>query len=128
MIWALLALYFFGGGGMGSGAILTSSAIGDLTQQVETLIEDKTRRKAAVRTLKDLEKDVKAFEKAFSKSGRELNKLYLDHADNEDAAFELLEALDSEWERGQRRAIDARFELRDKLTEEEWSIVFGSGG
>jgi hypothetical protein len=128
MIWALLALYFFGGGGMGSGAILTSSAVGDLTQQVETLIEDKTRRKAAARTLKNLKRDVKSFEKAFSKSGRELDKLYLDHANHEDAALELLEALDAEWARGQRRAIDARFELRDMLTEEEWSIVFGSGG
>ena len=125
MIWALLALYFFGGGGLGAGTVLTSSDVEQLNQQVEVMIEDDTRRQLAMQTLKQLGKDLNQFEKAFAKSGRKLDKLYKNHADNREDALALLDDLDREWQKGQERALDARFELRNKLTEEEWSQLFG---
>jgi hypothetical protein len=39
----------------------------------------------------------------------------------------LLGDLNAEWAAGQERALNARFALRDVLTEEEWSAFFGNG-
>lgn len=126
MIWALLAWYFFGGG-VGSGAILTSSGVDDLSEQVAIVVEAETRRESATRTLKSLKKDVKAFEKTFARSGKKLNKLYKDHEGDREEALAILDDLNSEWATGQERALDARFALRDELSEEEWSELFGNG-
>jgi hypothetical protein len=125
MIWALLAWYFFGGGGAGSGAILTSSGVDDISDQVAIVVEDETRRQSAKQTLKGLKKELKTFEKSFTKSGRKLNKLYKDHADNREEALAILAELNSEWKAGQENALDARFALRDTMTEDEWAAVFG---
>lgn len=126
MIWALLAWYFFGGG-VGSGAILTSSDVDDLRERVAIVIEDETRRQAAAQKLKELKKDVRAFEKAFAKSGKKLNKLYKDHEGDREEALAILDDLNSDWAAGQERALDARFGLRNELTKEEWSALFGNG-
>jgi len=127
MIWALLAWYFFGSGGVGSGAILTSSGVDELGNKVAIVVEDDTRRQSATRTLRDLKKDAKAFEKSFRKSGRQLNKLYEEHADNRQEALVILNDLNSEWEAAQGRALDARFALREQMSEKEWSALFGEG-
>jgi len=126
MIWALLAWYFFGGGGVGSGAILTSSGVDDISEQVAIVVEDEARVRSAVQTLKGLRKEVKAFEKSFTKSGRKLNNLYEDHADNREEAVALLAELNAEWQAGQGSALDASFALRDTMTEDEWTAVFGN--
>jgi len=126
VIWALLAWYFFGGGGVGSGAILTSSGIDDISEQVAIVVQDETRVRSAAQTLKGLRKEIKAFEKSFAKSGRKLNKLYEDHADNREEALAILAELNSEWKVGQESALDARFALRDTMTEDEWTAVFGN--
>jgi hypothetical protein len=127
MIWAILAWYFFGGVGGVSGAILTSSGVDELREQIPIVVEDESRRKSASRTLMDLKKEVEAFEKSFGRSGRELNKLYVDHSDNREDTFVILDNLNSQWEAAQGRSLDLRFELRDELTEAEWLALFGSG-
>ena len=127
MIWAFLAWYFFGGAGGVSGAILTSSGVDELRDQIPIVVEDESRRKSASRTLVDLKKEVEAFEKSFGRSGRKLNKLYVDHADNREEAYLILDNLNSQWEAAQGRALDLRFELRDEMTETEWSALFGNG-
>ena len=123
MIWALLAWYFFGGGA-GSGAILTSADVDNLEERTAIVIEDDTRRQSAARELKALKKDVKAFEKAFSKSGKQLNKAYKTHEGGREDALAVLDDLNTVWAATQDRALDARFALRDELTKEEWMALF----
>ncbi len=125
MIWALLAAYFLGGGINGvSGSMLTSAAVKQLSKQIEVVVVEPARAAAAQQTLGALRKEVKAFEKAFAKSGRQLTKSYKNHAADFEQALAILEDLNSGWASSQQRALDLRFELRASLTEEEWAALF----
>ncbi len=125
MIWALLAAYFLGGGVGGvSGGMLTPASVKLLSARTAEVIVDSARAEAAQETLAKLRKEVKAFEKTFSKSGKQLNKSYKDHSDGGNQALVILDELNSGWEASQQRAIDLRFELSDSMTEAEWAALF----
>ena len=126
MIWALLAMFFLGGGGGISGSMLTTAGVKQLIEQTELVVADPARVEAAQQTLKDLRIEVKAFEKKFAKSGKQLTKYYKDHAADADEALAILEDLNSGWESSQQRAVELRFELKESLTEEEWAALFAS--
>jgi len=122
MIWALLAAYFLGGGvGGASGGMLTLESVKQLSSRADEVIADSARAEAAQQTLTELRKGVKAFQKTFSKSGRQLNKSYRDHTDDGNNALLILDELNSDWMVSQQRAIDLRFELRGSVTAEEWA-------
>ncbi len=125
MIWALLAAYFLGGGvgGVG-GSMLTPASVKQLSERTEEVITDPVRVEVAQQTLAELGKEVKAFHKTFSKSGKQLNKSYKDRAADPNQALAILEELNSGWDASQQRAIDLRFELRDSMTTEEWAALF----
>jgi hypothetical protein len=125
MIMMLLAWYFLGGGA-GSAMMLTSPGVDALGERAAIVVEDETRRRAAVQTLKALKKDIKAFEKAYSASGKELGKLYRNHDGGREEALFILDGLNADWAAGQERALDARFALRNELTEKEWAALFGN--
>jgi phenylpropionate dioxygenase-like ring-hydroxylating dioxygenase large terminal subunit len=101
--------------------------VADLEEQVLAIVRHPARQDAATRTLKALRKEVQTFEKTFAKSGKQLNKLDKAHAENQQEMLALLGDLNAEWAAGQERALNARFALRDVLTEEEWSAFFGNG-
>ncbi len=125
MIWALLAAYFLGGGVGGvSGSMLTSASVKQLSERTEEVIADPARAEAAQQTLAELRQEVKAFQKTFSKSGRQLNQSYKDHEADFNQALAVLDELNSGWDASQQRAIDLRFELRDSMTEDEWVALF----
>jgi predicted nucleic acid-binding Zn-ribbon protein len=125
MIWALLAAYFLSGGiGGVSGSMLTPAAIKQLSKQVESVVADPARAEAAQQSLVELRKEVKAFEKKFAKSGKQLTNIFKNYAADADQALALFEDLNSDWEVSQQTALDLRFELRDSLTEEEWAALF----
>jgi hypothetical protein len=123
MIWALLAWYFLGGVTT-TGAVLRSADVADLQESAATVIEDESRRQSVDETLVDLRVAAKDFEKSFARSGKQLNRLYEDHTDNQQQALTILQELNREWEAGQGHALDARFALRDQLTEDEWAALF----
>lgn len=125
MIMALLAMYFLGGG-VGSGSMLTSAVVKQLSEQTESVVADPARIETAQQTLKELGTEVKAFEKGFRRSGRQLTKSYKDFAADAEQALAIVDELNSAWESAQQRAIDLRFELRDSLTEEEWAALFAT--
>ena len=126
MIWALLAWYLLGGAGVGSGAILTSSGVEAIEEKLVEVVFDDVRLGRATDTLQTLRKDLKSFEKRFVRSGRQLNKLYEEHEVNRDATYAILDELNADWAAGQQQALDARFALRDALTEAEWNEMFGA--
>jgi hypothetical protein len=125
MIWALLAAYFLGGGGGISGSALTIASVKQLSEEAELLIQEPDRSEVVQQTLKELRKEVKAFNKMFGKSGKQLTKSYKDHEAQRDQELAILDDLNSSWGASQKRAVDLRFELRDSLTEEEWGALFG---
>lgn len=125
MIWALLAAYFLGGAGGISGSALTTTGVKQLSELATELIEDPDRSEAAQQALKELGKEVKVFEKAFIRSGKQLTKSYKDHAAGPDQALAILDDLNSGWKASQQHALDLRFELRESMTEAEWAALFG---
>lgn len=123
MLAALLAAYFLSGGGTNV-SILTPAAVKQLSQQVEVIVEDPVRSESAKKILKSLRKEIKGFDKEFSKSNKKLTKLYKDHASDMEGAPAIFGDLDVSWEAAQGRAFDLRFELKDLLTREEWEALF----
>ena len=117
--------YFFGGG---AGAIdagaLTPASVDELSDRVAIVVEDPARAESAQSILEDLRKDVVAFDKKFSASGKVVRRSYRDHAADRAEVEAALEQLNRDWERGQERVLDLRFELRDQLTREEWAALY----
>jgi len=125
MIWALLAAYFLSGGVGGiSGSALTSAGVKQLSEHAEMIIEDPERSEAAQQTLHELRKETKSFQKLFGRSGKQLTKSYKNHEADRDEAVETLTDLNAGWEAAQQRALELRFELKESMTEEEWSELF----
>ncbi len=61
MIWALLAAFLLGGGTTGGVGILSPELIKKMINQVEREVVDVDRSKAAVATLKTMNKELKGF-------------------------------------------------------------------
>ena len=93
--------------------------------RIKREVADPARAEDAKQTLAELKTEIKRFEKAFAKSGKELSKLYKDHGAEGEEIQTVLDELNASWEASQRQAIDLRFELKESLTAEEWSNVLG---
>ena len=126
MFWALLGMFLLGGGAGVSGGMLTTAGAKQLSARAEVVIEDPSREEAAQETLAKLGKEVKAFEKMFTKSGKELTKSYKDHASSIEQERVIQAELNSNWNVAQQRALDLRFELKASMTEEEWTELFST--
>ena len=117
--------YFFGGG---SGAIdagaLTPATVEELGERVETVVADPVRAKAAGLIVDELGQAVVSFEKVFAASGKAVTRSYRDHAADRAEIEAVLDQLNRDWEAGQERVLDLRFELRDQLTREEWAALY----
>ena len=95
-----------------------------MSDRVAIVVEDPARAEAAQSILVDLRKDVVAFDKKFSASGKVVRRSYRDHAADRAEIEAVLDQLNRDWERGQERVLDLRFELRDELTREEWAALY----
>ena len=125
MFWAFMYWYFFGGGAAGiSAGALTPTAVRELGERVAIVVEDPARAAAAQAMLKDLRKEAAAFEKKFTATGKAVSRSYRDHAADRAEIEAVLDQLNRDWERGQERALDIRFELREQLTREEWAALY----
>jgi hypothetical protein len=125
MFWAFMYWYFLGGGASGiSAGALTPMAVEELSDRVAIVVEDPVRADAAQSTLADLKKEAAAFEKTFAVSGKAVKRSYRDHGADRAEIQAVLDQLNRDWERGQERALDLRFELREQLTREEWHALY----
>jgi hypothetical protein len=117
--------YFLGGGAGAINAVaLTPATVEALSDRVAIVVEDPARAEAAQSTLADLKAEVVAFEKTFAVSGKAVKRSYRDHGADRADIEAVLDQLNRDWERGQERALDLRFELRDQLTREEWAALY----
>ena len=129
MIWAILGWLLFSGSGSVYGAsalMLTEDGNEELIGAISAIVSQDDRRQSAIQPLTELQADIRSFEKLFKNSGEKLNKLYQSHDSMSHEASAILDELNKSWEEGQARALDARFKLRDSLTEQEWDSLFGA--
>ena len=89
-------------------------------------LEDPGDAEAAQRTLGQLRQVVKFFGKDFDATGKAVTRSYRDHGADRAAVEAALDQLNRDWERGQERVLDPRFELRDQLTGEEWAALYAA--
>jgi predicted phosphoribosyltransferase len=117
--------YFLGGGagGINAGA-RTPAAVEEFRDRAAIVVEDPARAEAAQSILEDLRKDVVAFDRKFAAAGKDVRRSYRDHAADRAEVEAALEQLNRDWERGQERVLDLRFELREQLTREEWAALY----
>ena len=125
MFWAFMYWYFFGAGagGIEAGA-LTPAAVEELSERVAIVVEDPARAEAAKLPLAELKAEVSAFQKKFTASGTAISRSYRDHEADSAEIEAVFDQLNRDWEKGQERALDLRFELRDQLTREEWAALY----
>ena len=124
MIWALLAWFLLGGSNDHSALMLSANGAQELIVSIDSVVTDDLRRSEAVMVVEGLEAEIAEFERLFSDSGRQLDRLYADHNDTSNETQEVLSELNAAWEAGQTHALDARFKLREVMTEEEWVSLF----
>ena len=121
MFWAFMYWYFLGGGAAGiSAGALTPAAVEELSDRVAIVVEDPARAAATQSTLAGLKREIAAFEDEFATSSKAVKRSYRDHTADRAAIEAVFDQLNRDWERGQERVLDLRFELREQLTREEW--------
>ena len=119
MLIALFTILILGGSNTG-----TLDFIADTQDQVKIVMEKDDRRKEALNTLKAIKKRTEAHNKVVKGTSKDLNKVLADS--------DVTEAdIDTIWYRyfAQREAynrdmLDLRFQLKDRMTREEWQQVF----
>ena len=121
MLWALLALYFFGGS---SGATAFTATFDQAKAFIKTDIEDKARRTELLSLVEEQEKMTKERVKSLGKVVNELSDISEKH-DAKIGDFQpVLDKVRSDTVAYQDRMVRYRFDLIAKMSREEWSRVF----
>jgi predicted ArsR family transcriptional regulator len=123
MLAALLVAFLLGGAAT-SGALLTEAMLKDFMHRAERVVVDPVRVQAVAREVESLHDELKAFNKILAKSGKSLNAQYKNHSAGAADMQAQLDALNSAWVAAQSRVLDHRFNIRDRMTSEEWRAVF----
>jgi hypothetical protein len=117
----LMGLLFFSGGGF------TARIFGKDTQaEVRGAVSDPARADIALRTLKQGSKDLKPITKQLGKIAKAFGKADEAQAARLDELTPFLQQASEQRRIAQATTLDRVFELRQTLTEEEWSKVFAT--
>ena len=119
MLIAIFTILFLGGSSTG-----LLEYTGETEDNIKVVMEKDDRRKAALGNVNDMQKRTKARNKQVKKAQKELSKTLANHdvtmADI-DAVWDIYFV---EVETYNKDMLELRFELRDRLTREEWQAVF----
>jgi heat shock protein HslJ len=119
MIFALLAILFFGSG---------DSSLAAVFDRVEARIGETVKDRARRKELLAIADDAKDATKAYAKSRREILDDWIalgEHASSTDAEYRaLVERLRTEAAEYEATMIRHRFALKSKMTREEWTATF----
>jgi len=121
LIATLIALLF-----LGSGANMMLDGIDQTKDNIKAAIVEESTRKAALDIVDKLEDTAKDYAKADSEDEKELLKLIQQY---ETTTAELQNNLDASFQQRiqyQQEMLALRFELKDKLSREQWGKVFSS--
>jgi len=119
LIATLIALLF-----LGSGANMMLDGIDQTKDNIKAAIVDESTRKAALDIVDKLEDTAKDYAKADSEDEKELLKLIQQY---ETTTADLQKNMDASYEKRiqfQQEMLALRFELKDKLSREQWDKVF----
>ena len=120
MLWALLALYFFGSSGASDRAVFIERT----KTFVKEHIQDSTRRTDLLAVVEGAERTTKEQVQARGKVVKELMNISEHHAAKADDIQPVLERYHAEIAAYQERMIQYRFALKGKMSREEWAKVF----
>jgi|WetSurMetagenome_2_1015567.scaffolds.fasta_scaffold11234_6 hypothetical protein len=121
MLWALLAVLLFGGGGAGFGEKMFGK---DTQALVREIVADPARVDAAVETLKQGDKDLKGAAKAMTKIAKAFGKTDKAQSAGLDELTPMLQQALEQRRIAQAKSLDCIFKLRQTLTAEEWAKAF----
>lgn len=124
MIWALLALYLFGS----AGASPLAGAFEHAKTAIKTDIHDKERQKELLAIVDAAERATKDEASARLKAAKKIEDISEHHRAtraNIDAELSLYGGGIEEY---QDRMIKLRFDLKARMTREEWAKVFSASG
>ena len=119
LIATLVALLF-----LGSGANMMLDGIDQMKGSIKDAIVEESARKAALDVVEKLEDTAKDYAKADSDDEKELLKLIQRY---ETTTADLQKNMDASFDRRiqyQQEMLALRFELKDKMSREQWSKVF----
>jgi hypothetical protein len=120
MLWALLALYLFGS----SGSAELTASFDHVKTFIKTDIEDKARRTELLSIVDDAEKTTKEFLKTGGKVVKELSDTLEQHNAKLADFQPVLEKFRADTVAYQSRMIRYRFDLKAKMSREEWARIF----
>jgi len=123
MIAALLTILFLGGGGSAIGFIADLDSV--QKQVAQTVPDDNAmRRGEAVAIVKDMKSRNKDFGKILAKLADEMDKSIADQNQSEGSVATIWDAFSNTVEAQEDVMIEQRFQLKSKLTREEWATIF----
>jgi len=120
MLATLLTIYLLGGSTGASGFLFD---FGDLKKQVKEFVTDEYRQADALDTVKDMKSLTKQYGKQVKSATDELVDVFAAREPDEAMVNQVFDAFIEDFEEYTEDGIELRFELRDTLTEEEWSAV-----
>jgi hypothetical protein len=119
MLIALMTILFLGGSTTGLLDFITQAE-----DNIKIVMQKDARQKGALTTVKEMKKRTTARNKQVNKSRKELSKVLADR----DATMADVDAVWEEYyaavESYNEHMLDLRFELRDRLTRDEWQQIF----
>ena len=119
MLIALITFLLLGGGSTG-----LLDYISETDDNIKVVMEKDERQKEALATVTKSKKRTKARNKRVKKSRKELSKALADHGADRSAIDSIWDAYYAEVEAYNKDMLELRFELKDRLTREEWRQVF----
>ena len=125
MLIALVAAYFFMGGGDAS---YFGERIDDLEKRIKSTIGDSSRREAALRQIEVLDEAAEAINESIAVGAEKLAAVHGDYDATPRDYHEALDEIDADFNRFLKKTLEARGELRKTVTREEWNEIFVSAG
>ena len=113
------------GGSSGTGLL---DYIGERQGAIDVAVSDADRRRAAVNVVKRMKQSTEARNKMVSKAASDISAV-LDRSAVAYSELDVVwEALFQGIDRHNRDLLDLRFELKQHMSEAEWSVVFSDSG
>ena len=121
MLIVLFTILFLGGGSTG-----LLDYIGEAEDSVKVVVEDDERRKWALETVSEMKKRTRVRNKSIKASRKSLSRAL----GNPDVTMAEIDVIWDDYfddvESYNAKLVDLRFELRNRLTRDEWEQIFSS--
>jgi hypothetical protein len=119
MLIALITILFLGGSTTG-----LLDYIAQTEDKIKVVMQKDARQKGALATVKEMKKRTKARNKQVDKTRKELSKVLADRDKTMADVDAIWDTYFAEVEAYNRDLLDLRFELRDRITRDEWQQIF----